>query len=55
MGLGLAIARSIVNAHGGRIWAENNGDGIGATLCFELASDQASSVHHTRRRALNNE
>lgn len=55
MGLGLAIARSIVNAHGGRIWAENNGDGIGATLCFELASDQASGMHHTRRRALNNE
>jgi two-component system, LuxR family, sensor kinase FixL len=38
MGLGLAIARSIVEAHGGRIWAENNNDGVGATLAFEIDS-----------------
>jgi PAS domain S-box-containing protein len=35
MGLGLAIARSIVNAHGGEIVAENNREG-GATFRFEL-------------------
>ena len=35
MGLGLAIARSIVNAHGGEIVAENNQEG-GATFRFEL-------------------
>ncbi len=35
MGLGLAIARSIVDAHGGRIFAENNVNG-GATFWFEL-------------------
>jgi len=38
MGLGLAIARSIVEAHGGRIWARNNADGAGATLAFEIDS-----------------
>jgi two-component system, LuxR family, sensor kinase FixL len=31
LGLGLSISRTIVAAHGGRIWAENNADG-GATL-----------------------
>jgi two-component system sensor kinase FixL len=34
-GLGLAISKTIVEAHGGRIWAENNPQG-GATVCFTL-------------------
>ena len=34
-GLGLAIARWIVTAHGGRIWARNN-DGPGASFFVEL-------------------
>ncbi|MGI8833048.1 MAG: cache domain-containing sensor histidine kinase [Nitrososphaeraceae archaeon] len=35
-GLGLFISKSIIEAHGGRIWAENNPDGIGATFSFNL-------------------
>jgi signal transduction histidine kinase len=34
-GLGLAIARGLVEAHGGRIWAEDREDG-GARVCFTL-------------------
>jgi signal transduction histidine kinase len=36
MGMGLALSRTIVEAHGGRIWAERNADGSGATFRFTL-------------------
>jgi signal transduction histidine kinase len=35
-GLGLFISKGIIEAHGGRIWAENNPNGDGATFSFSL-------------------
>jgi signal transduction histidine kinase len=35
-GLGLFISKSIIEDHGGRIWAENNADGKGATFSFSI-------------------
>lgn len=37
MGMGLPISRTIIEAHNGRIWAENN-DSCGATFYFTLAA-----------------
>jgi signal transduction histidine kinase len=35
-GLGLYICHAIVTAHGGHIWAESNGVGLGSTFAFTL-------------------
>jgi signal transduction histidine kinase len=35
-GIGLTIARHLVEAHGGRIWAESKGEGKGSTFTFSL-------------------
>ena len=35
-GIGLTIARALVEAHGGRIWAESAGEGQGSTFTFTL-------------------
>ena len=44
MGMGLLISRTIIEAHGGRIWAENNADGRGATFRFTLPAATAGSA-----------
>jgi len=41
-GLGLYISKSIIDSHGGRIWAYNNKDGKGATFTFMLPVEKKS-------------
>jgi two-component system, OmpR family, sensor histidine kinase VicK len=38
-GLGLYISKNIIEAHGGRMWAENNAEARGATFSFSLPLD----------------
>jgi signal transduction histidine kinase len=41
-GLGLFISKSIIDAHGGMIWAENNENGIGSKFAFSIPSDEGT-------------
>ena len=47
MGVGLSISRSIIEAHGGRMWAESNPSG-GATFRFTLSAASIESLNHAR-------
>jgi two-component system sensor kinase FixL len=40
LGMGLSISRSIIDAHGGRLWAENNSDRGATFYCTLPVSDK---------------
>ena len=39
-GLGLFISKSIIQAHGGRIWVKTNAEGTGVTFAFSMPLNQ---------------
>jgi nitrogen-specific signal transduction histidine kinase len=43
-GLGLFVSQNIVEAHGGKIWAENNKDGRGCTFSFSLPLTNSNNI-----------
>ncbi len=43
LGMGLAICRTIVEAHGGRLWVARGKRGSGGTLCFTLPLDRQTA------------
>jgi signal transduction histidine kinase len=49
MGIGLSISRSIIQSHDGRLWAEANEGGPGATFSFTIPCDVAGTAKPLRK------
>jgi signal transduction histidine kinase len=49
MGIGLSIAKGLVDSHGGKIWAESPGPGKGATFKILLPSIETSLLQDVKR------
>jgi signal transduction histidine kinase len=47
-GLELYITKKLVEAHGGKIWAFNNNDGIGSTFVFSLPKVDPNNNHNKK-------
>lgn len=43
-GIGLALAKRIIEVHGGRIWVESEGEGQGSTFCFILSEQNGNET-----------
>ena len=46
-GLGMAMCKGIVEVHGGRIWAESDGPGLGARFTFTLLTVEEAGSRAT--------
>jgi signal transduction histidine kinase len=49
-GLGLFLSKSIIEVHGGKMWADNNADGKGATFSFTLPLSKQEQEQQQLRR-----